>query len=219
MSDLAGREAPKAGLVFVVEDDVPVRESLTLLLRVHGYRAECFGSAEEFLALDELARPSCALVDIRLPGMSGLALQARIRQGRRGPPVLLMTAQGDAEIARTALLQGAADFLEKPIEEDQLLEAVGAALRSDEEQLGRNREHEALLARMAALTRHERELFERITNGRQSREIAVELGIPLSALEAQQGRLMEKLQARRLADLFRLRFRIGEQLTATHRSP
>jgi len=190
-----------------------------LLLRVHGFQVHGFESAEEFLASGlGQQHPSCALVDIRLPGMSGLALQARILHEGRGPPVLLMTAQGDAEIARTALLQGAVDFLEKPIEEAHLLEAVSDALRDDATHALRHQEHKAIVARLAALTRHERELFESITNGRQSRDIALEFGIPIAVVDAQRSKLMEKLQARRLADLFRLRFRVAE-LVASNRPP
>jgi len=202
--------ATLAGSVLLVEDDAAVRSSLSLLLRLHGLRTEEFASAEEFLAATVRERPACALVDVRLPGMSGLALQARIFRENRGLPVLLMTALADAEIARTALLQGAIDFLEKPIDEGELLEAVEVALRCDQDQLARNRERDALVARVGSLTRHEKDLFERITDGRQSREIAEEFGLSLAALEAQRLRMMEKLQVRRVADLFRLRFRIGE---------
>jgi len=209
--------AQGAGIVFLVEDDAAVRRSLSLLLDLHGFRCEPFETAEDFLSLSAWQRPACALVDIRLPGMSGLALQARMRHKDRGFPVLLMTAQGDAAIARTALLQGASDFLEKPIDEKELLEAVSEALRTDSELVARHREHDALLARIATLTRHEWELFERITNGSSYREIAEDFGLTLEALEQQRARMMEKLHARRLADLFRLSFRVGEHASGRHR--
>ena len=213
MSESDDSVATLAGSVLLVEDDAAVRGSLSLLLRLHGLRTEEFGSAEEFLVATVNERPACALVDIRLPGMSGLTLQARIFRENRGLPVLLMTALADAEIARTALLQGAIDFLEKPIDEAELLEAVEVALRFDRDQMARNRERDALLARVGSLTRRERDLFERITDGRQSREIAEEFGLSLAALEAQRLRMMEKLQVRRVADLFRLRFRIGKYVS------
>jgi FixJ family two-component response regulator len=206
--------AASAGSIFLVEDDAAVRNSLALLLRLHGYRTEEYGSAEEFLAAEPRERPACALVDIRLPGMSGLALQARMHHGERALPVLLMTAQGGAAIARAALLQGASDFLEKPIDEGELLGAVRDALRLDEEQGARNQDREAILQRFGTLTRQEWSLFERITDGCQYREIAAELGVTLDALETHRLRLMEKLQANRLADLFRLRFRVGEIVLA-----
>ena len=202
--------APVSGTVFLVEDDGAVRRSLSLLLQLHGLRCAEFATAEDFLGVAAWQRPACALVDICLPGMSGLALQARMMRQERGFPVLLMTGHGDAAIARTAMLQGASDFLEKPIVESELLEAVWAALRSDTEQVARNRERDALLARLSRLSRPEWELFERITDGCSYRSIAEDLGLTLDALEAQRLRMMEKLEARRLADLFRLRFRVGE---------
>lgn len=204
--------AQGAGTVFLIEDDAPVRRSLSLLLELHGFRCAQFESAEDFLAVPAWQRPACALVDIRLPGMSGLALQARMIRQERGFPVLLMTAQGDVAIARTALLQGASDFLEKPIDEKELLEAISVALRIDSDQIARHREHDALLARIGTLTRHEWELFERITNGGSYRAIAEDFGLTLEAFEEQRHRMMEKLGARRLADLFRLRFRVGEHV-------
>jgi len=206
--------AGSAGRVVLVEDDAAVRRSLALLLQLHGYATAEFESAEAFLAESPpLDRPACALVDIRLPGMSGLALQARMERDQRGPPVLLMTAQGDENLARTALLQGAVDFLEKPIDETALLNAVAAGLRSDAERLARDREHEAVLARLRGLSRHETLLFERITNGRQPREIAEEFGITLEVLNGQREQLMHKLQATRVTELFRLRFRVTEALS------
>ena len=204
--------AQSAGTVFLIEDDAPVRRSLSLLLELHGFRCTQFESAEDFLAVPAWQRPACALVDIRLPGMSGLALQARMIRQERGFPVLLMTAQGDVAIARTALLQGASDFLEKPIDEKELLEAISVALRSDSDQIARQREHDALLARIGTLTRHEWELFERITNGSSYRAIAEDFGLTLEVFEEQRHHMMEKLGARRLADLFRLRFRVGEHV-------
>ena len=202
--------AQSGGTVFLIEDDAPVRQSLSLLLELHGFGCAQFESAEEFLAAATWQRPACALVDIRLPGMSGLALQARMIRQERGFPVLLMTAQADVSIARTALLQGASDFLEKPIDEKELLEAVCAALRIDSDQIARHREHDVLLARLGTLTRHEWQLFERITNGSAYRAIAEDFGLTLEVFEGQRHRMMEKLGARRLADLFRLRFRVGE---------
>ena len=209
-----------AGSVVLVEDDAAVRCSLALLLQLHGYRTCEFDSAEAFLGgAAALERPACALVDIRLPGMSGLALQARMEREHRGPPVLLMTAQGDEAIARTALLQGAIDFLEKPIDETVLLGAVADGLRSDAQRLAQDRERDAVLGRLRGLSRHERLLFERITSGCQARAIAEEFGVTLDTLNAQRAQLMEKLQAPRVTDLFRLRFRVGEALTGRDHAP
>jgi len=198
--------AASRGHVYLVEDEDSVRRSLALLLQLHGYAAVAFASAEEFLAHGMRARPACVLVDIRLPGISGLELQARMAKERGAPPVLLMTAQGDAAIARTALLQGASDFLEKPIDEAELVRALDSALDADAERGMAERERERLLDRLAALTRAEHELFESITSGRQMREIAFQLGLPVAEVESRRLRLMEKLEATRLADLVRMRF-------------
>jgi two-component system response regulator FixJ len=201
------------GHVLLVEDDAAVRGSLTLLLQLHGYATAEFASAEAFLTAPRpLERPACVLADIHLPGMSGIALQARMVHDAHAPPVLLMTAQGNEALARAALLQGAVDFLEKPIEEAALLAAVAAGLRSDLEHIARHREHDAVAARVGSLTRHELALFDRITNGLASREIATEFGLTVERVEQQRARLMEKLEVARVTDLFRLRFRLGEVL-------
>jgi FixJ family two-component response regulator len=207
-----------AGQVFLVEDDAAVRASLALLLQLHGYKTREFASAEDFLvASPRLERPACVLVDVRLPGMSGIALQARMAHDRRSPPVLLMTAQGSEALARSALLQGAVDFLEKPIDENDLLNAVAAGLRRDIEHITRDRERDAVEARVGTLTPQEIALFEGITNGRQAREIAEEFGVAIDVLEQQKVRLMKKLEIGRIADLFRLRFRLAEILASRTR--
>ncbi len=200
--------AKSRGSVCLVEDEVAVRQSLALLLQLHGFATSEFASAEDFLAAPLGYRPACALVDIRLPGMSGLALQARMACQLHAPPVVLMTAHGDAAIARSALLQGASDFLEKPIDETELILAVESALRSDAERHAANLESDKLIALVAALTRDERVLFEHITSGRQIREIAEQFGLSVQEMEARRLHVMQKLQVRRLADLFRLRFRV-----------
>lgn len=206
--------AAALGHVFLVEDDAAVRKSLALLLALNGYATKEYGSAEQFLeSTPPLRRPACVLADVRLPGMSGMALQARMAHDPQSPPVLLMTAQGNETMARSALLQGAVDFLEKPIDDNALLTAVATALRSDIERITRTRERDAIAERMASLTRHEVLIFERITNGRQPREIAEELGLAVDVLQQQRARMMEKLAVTRTTDLFRLRFHLGEVLS------
>jgi FixJ family two-component response regulator len=202
------------GSVFLVEDELAVRRSLALLLQLHGYTTLEFVSAEDFLAAAPRERPACALVDIRLPGMSGLALQERMVREGWAAPVLLMTAQGDAATARTALLQGASDFLEKPIDEYDLFAALETALRRDTEHLASTHADETLVAQIAGLSRREKELFESLTAGRQLREIAEQFGCSIAQVEALRAVLMEKLQVRRLTDLFRLRFRVDACLAA-----
>jgi len=196
-----------AGAVFIVEDDAAVRDSLALLLRLHGHRVQTFACAEDFVASPARrdAGPSCVLIDVRLPGMSGLALQAELARGNRAMPVLVMTAQSDAALVRAALLLGAADFLEKPIAESDLLGAVMTALRIDTDRLAITREAAARAARLDALDARERTLFERVTDGQPMRQISQELRLSPPELERQLQAMMAKLDAHRMADLFRLR--------------
>jgi RNA polymerase sigma factor (sigma-70 family) len=194
--------------VYVVEDDPSVRDSLSLLLQLRGYSTAVFDSAEAFLKEEELVRPGCVLIDVRLPGMSGIELQRRLSEERAALPTIVMTAHGDVATARTALRDGAVDFLEKPIDEQELIEAITLALKSDVEQVERARNRETVLARMQRLTERELEVFERVTNGYHNREIAEEFGISQRTVEVHRARLMEKLHARRVADLFRLRFEL-----------
>ncbi len=203
--------AAPLGHVLLVEDDVAVRQSLALLLELNGYATVEYGSAEQFLASPPpRQRPACVLADIRLPGMSGMALQARMFRDHQAPPVLLMTAQGSETIARHALLQGAVDFLEKPVDETALLNAVATGLRCDMERLARSRERGALAERLARLTPNETLIFEQITDGRQAREIAQELGLNLEDFHQQRAGMMDKLAATRITDLFRLRFHLAD---------
>lgn len=194
--------------VYIVEDDPSVRDSLSLLLQLRGYSTGAFDSAEAFLESDSFERPACVLADVRLPGISGLDLQRKLTDRQSALPFVVMTAHGDVATARTALRNGAVDFLEKPIDEEDLLDAVTTALRSDHAQVERARSRESMLNRMQRLTERELEVFERVTNGFHNREIAEEFGISQRTVEVHRARLMEKLQARRVADLFRIRFEL-----------
>jgi two-component system response regulator FixJ len=200
--------------VYVVEDDPSVRDSLSLLLQLRGFSTAAFETAEAFLESDSFERPACVLADVRLPGMSGLDLQRRLADQHAAMPFVVMTAHGDVATARTALRDGAVDFLEKPIDEQDLIEAITIALRSDHEQVERARSRETVLSRMQRLTERELEVFERVTNGYHNREIAEEFGISQRTVEVHRARLMEKLQARRVADLFRLRFELDRPVAA-----
>lgn len=200
--------------VYLVEDDRAVRESLELLLRLRGYIPKGFATGEEFLEYSALQRPACALLDVRLPGIDGLELQRQLRLKHPGLPTIVITAHGDVSTARTALRDGAVDFLEKPIDEGDLLDAVNAALTSDQRIVQEARDREELEARLQRLTTREREVFERITNGQHNREIAEEFGISPRTVEVHRARIMEKLRARRVADLFRLRFDLERNQSA-----
>jgi FixJ family two-component response regulator len=195
--------------VAIVDDDPGVRDSLTVLLSASGYQTREYGSAEAFLREPLDGARACAIIDLRLPGMDGLQLQAEM--GRRGLslPVILVTAHGDVASARQALRAGAVDFLEKPIDNDALLAAVRGAIEGrDRAQLERAADARATLL-LGSLTQREREVYDRIVRGMHNREIAVDLGISPRTVEVHRARVMAKLKARRLADLLRLRAPAG----------
>jgi len=179
--------------VYVVEDDPSVRDSLSMLLQLRGFSTAVFDSAESFLEADAFERPACVLADVRLPGMSGLELQRKLADHHSALPFVVMTAHGDVATARSALRDGAVDFLEKPIDEQDLIDAITVALKSDHEQVERARNRENVLARMQRLTERELEVFERVTGGYHNREIAEEFGISQRTVEVHRARLMEKL--------------------------
>jgi RNA polymerase sigma factor (sigma-70 family) len=191
-------------VVAVVDDDPGMRDSLSMLLRAAGYEPRTFPSAEAFLR-QPIGTPGCVLIDLRLPGMTGSELQAEIARRSANLPVVVITAHGDIASARHALLAGAIDFLEKPIDNDELLAAVGVAFEGvAHEQLERAAEMRAQTL-LALLSPREREVFDRVVRGMHNREIAVELGISPRTVEVHRAHLMSKLQARRLADLLRLK--------------
>ncbi|GIK85369.1 MAG: DNA-binding response regulator [Betaproteobacteria bacterium] len=194
-----------AATVAIVDDDPGVRDSLRVLLAAAGYHTREYASAEAFLREPLEGQRCCAIVDLRLPGLDGLALQAEM--GRRGlaTPLIVVTAHGDVASARQALRAGAVDFLEKPIDNDELLAAVRGAIEGqDRAQIERAADARATLL-LASLTQREREVYERIVRGMHNREIAVDLGISPRTVEVHRARVMAKLKARRLADLLRLR--------------
>lgn len=209
----------RAPTVYLIEDDSDLRESLAALLEASGYVPRGFASAEDFLASGVSERPACAVVDLRLPGMSGLDLQQKLHNEQPYLPVIVVTGHGDVATARAALRTGALDFLEKPVQPKELMEAVAAALESDAQALERAREREQMRERLGRLTPRELEVFQRITEGLHNREIAVELGISPRTVEVHRARLMDKLNARRIADLFRLRLALdGNDAAAPDRS-
>lgn len=203
--NLHAHATSRPATVYVIEDDKDLRETLGALLESSGFGPRCFASAEDFLAGGPAERPACAIVDLRLPGMSGLDLQKKLHDEQPHLPVIVMTGHGDVATARSALRTGALDFLEKPVQPKELMDAVTQALESDAQALERAREREQMRERVGRLTPRELEVFQRITDGLHNREIAVELGISPRTVEVHRARLMDKLNARRIADLFRLR--------------
>jgi RNA polymerase sigma factor (sigma-70 family) len=195
--------------VFVVDDDHAVRDAIGLLLGLRGYAPRVFASGSEFLAAIDGDARGCILLDLRMPELDGLQVQAEL--GRRGInlPLIMLTAHGDVAAARAALKAGAFDFLEKPIDDALLMTTLDAALAQDRAAGRRAEQQSAMRARLARLTPREMEVLQRVVHGRHNREIASELGISPRTVEAYKARIMDKLQADRLADLIRIALDFG----------
>ncbi|MGM0593339.1 MAG: response regulator transcription factor [Pseudomonadota bacterium] len=200
----------EAPTVFIVDDDEAVRDSLSWLCTADGLHAETFASATAFLAGYTEERPGCLILDIRMPGMSGLALQAELAERGFGLPLIIISGHADVPMAVRALKAGAFDFIEKPFSDDALLDRVHGAI----EQNRRDRHHRAELetwrGRMQTLTPREREVFEMVAGGAANKQISHRLGVSLKTVEAHRARVMEKLQADSLSHLVRISVALGE---------
>jgi FixJ family two-component response regulator len=191
------------GTVFLIDDDAGVRDSLTLLLSLKGVRTQPFANAESFIETYRPDWPGCVLTDLRMPGMTGLELQAVLRERQVEVPVVVLTAHGDVATARAALKNGAFDFLEKPIDDAMLVDVLHNALRADRERRA------AASSRIERLTGREREVLALIAAGYQNREIATQLGISPRTVEVHKARIMEKLECDSLAELIRMTLAAG----------
>ena len=190
--------------IFVVEDDAAVRDSLQLLLRLRGFAARGFASADEFLAEVGPNQGGCLLLDLRMPGKGGLELQAELLDRGLRLPVVVITAHGDVAAARAAFRAGAIDFLEKPLDEDALLSAIRAALDRDRQRRRSERMHADVEERIARLTARERDVMWLAADGRKNREIAAALGLSPRTVEIYKAHMMEKLQVNGLPELLAL---------------
>src|SRR5574341_255294 len=197
----------RALAVYVVDDDASIRDSLALMLGLAGYATRLFADAESFLVAFEPGWAGCVVADLRLPGLSGLELQARVRSRGSAIPFVIITAHGDVPAARTAFRAQAVDFIEKPFDDAQLREAIETAFALETERLAGAELRQAHAARLARLTPREREVLEHVVNGLHAKEIASALGISPRTVEVHKMRIMEKLDVRNIAELVRLRFR------------
>ena len=189
--------------VFVIDDDASVRDSINLILSLKGMRTQLFPSAEDFL---EAYRPEwrgCILTDLQMPRMSGLDLQQALRERGILLPVVVLTAHGDVPTTRVAMKGGAFDFLEKPINDEVLLDVLKNAIREDIHRHAAESAEDALRSRLARLTPREREVLDLLVEGLSHREIAARLTISPRTVEVYKARMMEKLQCRSLAELIR----------------
>ena len=189
--------------VFIIDDDPAVRDAISLLLQTEGLAVAAFPSAAAFLESGAAQRPGCLVLDVRMPGMSGLDLQKRLRAQGCHTPILFVTGHGDVPMAIRAMKGGAFDFIEKPFQGETLLERVREALALDARQRRRQASRAEAQARLALLSVREREVLERAASGQYNKVIAAELGISLSTVEIHRKRVMEKLEAESLSDLIR----------------
>jgi FixJ family two-component response regulator len=188
-------------VVFVVDDDVSVRESLEPLIRCEGWQTEVFASARQFLARPRLAAPSCLVLDVTLPDLDGLELQRLIGVERLDMPIIFITGHGDVPMTVRAMKAGALEFLTKPLDTEVLLRAIRLAIEHSQTALIHEAQMRALRERYASLSSREREVIALVVRGRLNKEIGGELGISEITVKAHRGNMMRKMNARSLAEL------------------
>lgn len=190
--------------VFVVDDDLAMRNSLQWLIESVGMHVETFESAQAFLDGYYPGRSGCLLLDVRMPGMSGLELQAYLAQHDNRIPVIMITGHGDVSMAVKAMKVGAVDFIEKPFDDEELLQSIRNALRHEERQRDLRARRAEIAARLAELTPREHEVMTMVTDGKSNREIAAALGVSAKTVEVHRARVMDKMRADSLAQLVRM---------------
>src|ERR1700676_5368596 len=195
-------------IVFVVDDDVSVRESLELLLHCAGWQAQTFASAQEFLSRPRVLAPSCLVLDVTLPGLNGLDLQKRVAVDRTDMPIIFITGYGDVPMTVQAMKAGAVEFLTKPFGDDVLLSAIRHAIERSQAALGHEAKMQALRDRHASLSRREREVMALVVSGLLNKQVGGELGISEITVKAHRGRVMRKMNAGSLAKLVTMAARL-----------
>jgi two-component system, LuxR family, response regulator FixJ len=191
-------------IVHVVDDDDAVRHSLRLLLKSAGLTAEAAGSAQEFLAAYDPAQPGCLVLDVRMPGMSGLEMQHELNMRGAMLPVIFITGHGDIPMAVEAMQHGAFDFLQKPFRDSDLLERVQRALEKDAQNRSRLRQTDRIRERLTSLSPREREVLELVTQGKANKMVAGDLGVSQRTVEIHRAHVMQKMEAGSLAELVRM---------------
>ena len=196
--------------VFVVDDDQPVRDALKLLLRSVGHQVEVYASGQAFLDAYTDDQAGCLVLDVRMPGMSGLELQEELNERRAILPIIFVTGHGDVPMAVETLQAGAMDFLQKPFRDQELLDRIGKALEKDAENRRELQELEEIARRFSELTARERAVMELVVQGKANKVIAGDLDISQRTVEIHRARVMEKTQAGSLAHLIRMALRLQE---------
>jgi len=195
-------------IVFVVDDDVSVRESLELLISSAGWQPETFVSAQEFLSHPRALAPSCLLLDVNLPDLNGLDLQQRVAADRIDMPIIFITGYGDVPMTVRAMKAGAVEFLTKPFSDEVLLDAIRHAIERSHTALDREAELQTLRDRHATLSRREQEVMALVVSGLLNKQVGGELGISEITVKAHRGQVMRKMKAGSLADLVTMAARL-----------
>ncbi len=201
-------------LVLVVDDEAAVRDALDSLLRSVGFRVASYASPQEFLRSDLLQAASCLILDIRLPIVSGLDFQVQLAQSGIHVPVIFMTGHGDIPMSVRAMKAGAVDFLTKPFRDQDLLDAVAAAIERDRQRRAAEHQYSGIESRYETLTPRERQIMALVTSGLMNKEIAGRLGLSEITVKIHRGHVMKKMMARSITDLVR----IADALDARHRN-
>jgi FixJ family two-component response regulator len=200
---------PSSAVVYIVDDDASLRTAVSRLLRTAGFAVRSFASGAEFLAAARDDGPSCLLMDIRMPGPSGLDLQRSLAGAEGSPPIVFLTGHGDVAMGVRAMKEGAVDFLTKPVRREPLLNAVRDALARDEERLAARARQRTLHARYDALTPREREVLAHVVAGKLNKQIAADLGTSERTVKAHRAQVMTKMRVGSLADLVRVAQELG----------
>jgi two-component system, LuxR family, response regulator FixJ len=206
---------PRATTVMVVDDDAGVRNALRALLKSVGLESALFASAQEFLSSYQPSHAGCLVLDIRMPGMSGLELQQQLNLRGAVVPVIFMTGHGDIPMAVEAMQHGAFDFLQKPFRDQDLLDRIQRAIVKDGELRKSLSEHSRIKAHLDSLTPREREVLDLLTQGKQNKAIAQDLGVSPRTVEIHRARVMEKMVALSVAELVRMMLDLSHGSTAT----
>ena len=196
-------------IVFVVDDDISVRESLELLIHFAGWQPETFASAEEFLARPRVLTPNCLVLDISLPDLNGLELQKLIGTDRSDMPIIFITGHGDVPMTVQAMKGGAVEFLTKPIDDDALLVAIRSAIKRSAAAVDEQAELNVLRNCYEALTPREREVMQQVVSGMLNKQIGLKLDISEITVKAHRGKMMQKMKADSIADLVKMAVRLG----------
>jgi FixJ family two-component response regulator len=200
---------PEKPIVFVVDDDVSVRESLELLIKFAGWQPETFASAADFLAHPRTVTPSCLVLDVSLPDLNGLELQKLIASERTDMPIIFITGHGDVPMTVQAMKAGAVEFLTKPFDDEVLLMAIRQAIRRSASVLDDQAETTALRSNYESLTPREQDVMRLVVSGMLNKQIGMKLGISEITVKAHRGKMMQKMKAESLADLVKTAVRLG----------